>query len=124
MALPTKATWNTLKSNAGIAKAPWYKPADAAVGPALSSLESAKAKWKAKPEYDSAAGYVIALGKLHAAFDKFLDKKDLTAAGPLGKQVAGWMDEVAAKHAKIQGKLPALKAAKADAMAKMLEEAF
>jgi len=110
MALPTKAQWIALKSNAGIAKAPWWKLADAAVGPALGKLETAKAAWKGNKNLDNVRNYLGALAKVHEAFEKFLKKKDLSAAGPLKTQIEGWINEVATKHESLKAKLPALKA--------------
>jgi hypothetical protein len=108
--IPTQTQWNALKSNAGIAKSPWWKAADAAVGPALKKLENAKTTWKAKKDLDSARDYLGALVKVHEAFEKFLKKKDLSAAGNLKGQIEGWMDEVATKHTSMKAKIPALKA--------------
>ena len=110
MAIPTQTQWNGLKSNAGIAKSAWWKPADAAVGPALKKLETAKATWKTKKDLESARSYLGALFDLHTAFEKFLKKKDLSAAGTLKAQIEGWMDEVATKHTSLKAKIPALKA--------------
>jgi len=124
MPLPTKNQWNTLKSNAGIAKAPWWKPADAAVGPALGKLESAKAEWKSNKNLDNARSYMGALAKVHEAFQKFLAKKDLTAAGPLKNQIQGWIQEVQNKHDQLRGKLPALKDENAKELADILEASF
>lgn len=107
--IPTQTQWNGLKSNAGIAKSAWWKPADAAVGPALKKLENAKTTWKAKKDLDSARSYLGALADVHKAFEKFLNKKDLSAAGPLKTQIEGWMDEVATKHTSMKAKIPALK---------------
>lgn len=109
MAIPTKAQWTALKNNAGIAKAPWWKPADAAVGPALGKLETAKAAWKSKKDLDNVHNYLGALAKVHDAFNKFINKKDLSAAGNLKTQIEGWINEVATKHASLQSKVPALK---------------
>ncbi|HEY3897200.1 MAG TPA: hypothetical protein VGM54_01220 [Chthoniobacter sp.] len=109
MALPTKAQWTTLKNNAGIAKAPWWKPADAAVGPALGKLETAKAAWKANKNLDNVRNYLGALAKVHEAFTKFLNKKDLANLGPLKNQIEGWINEVATKHESLKTKVPALK---------------
>ena len=81
MAIPTQPMWNALKKNAGISKSPWWKAADAAVGPALGKLDTAKKKWEAKNDYDSAGSYVVALFNVDKAFKKFITKKDLTAAG-------------------------------------------
>ena len=120
MPIPTKTQWSTLKSNAGIAKSAWWKPADAAVGPALGKLESAKANWKAKKDFESALGYLGALAKVHESFDKFLDKKNVATAGALAGQITGWQNEVATKHAQLQGKLPALKAAKKEDLEKTI----
>jgi len=124
MALPTKAQWNGLKSNAGIAKSAWWKPADAAVGPALGKLETAKATWKAKKDLDSAGSYMGALAKVHEAFQKFLHKKDLSAAGPLKTQIEGWIKEVETKHDSLRAKIPALKTAKANELEDILNNAF
>jgi hypothetical protein len=112
MALPTKTQWATLKNDAGIAKAPWWKPADAAVGPALGKLETAKAAWKAQKNLDNVRNYLGALKSVHDAFTKFLNKKDLSTitATALKTQIEGWMNEVATKHATLQSKVPALKA--------------
>ena len=109
MALPTKAQWTALKNNAGIAKAPWWKLADAAVGPALGKLETAKAAWKSKKDLDNVRSYLGALAKVHEAFNKFLNKKDLSTAGNLKTQIEGWIDEVATKHASLQSKVAGLK---------------
>jgi hypothetical protein len=111
MAIPKKSDWDTLKRDAGISKAPWWKPADAAVGPALAKLEAAKAAWKANKKLDDARNYIGALSKVHEAFTKFLKKKDLSsvAASNLRTQIGGWMDEVADKHEKMKGKLDNLK---------------
>ncbi len=87
-------------------------------------MESAKAKWKAKKNLDSAMTYIGALDKLHTAFQKFLNKKDLTAAGPLGNQIAGWMTEVSTKHASLAGKLSSLKTAKDNELVDILEKNF
>lgn len=124
MALPTKAQWNALKSNAGIAKSAWWKPADAAVGPALGKLETAKATWKAKKNLDNAGGYMGALAKVHEAFQKFLNKKDLSAAGPLKTQIEGWIREVETKHNHLRGKIPSLKEDNAAELEKILAGAF
>jgi len=121
MALPTKAQWTVLKNNAGISKAPWWKLADAAVGPALGKLESTKAAWKKEKVYTNAGPYVIALKNVHEAFQKFLYKKDLSAAGPLKAQIEGWIVEVAAKHKKIQAMLPALKEERAVEMIDLID---
>ena len=109
MAIPTQPMWNALKKNAGISKSPWWKAADAAVGPALGKLDTAKTKWEAKNDYDSAGSYVIALFNADKAFKKFITKKDLTTAGTFKTQIEGWMNEVATTHAEMQKKLPALK---------------
>jgi len=122
MALPTQTQWNTLKSNAGIAKSAWWKPADAAVGPALKKLEGAKATWKQKKDRASAGDYIIALKGVHDAFTKFLKKKDLSAAGPLKTQIEGWMNEVATKHSAMQAKLPALDKAKAEELLDIMKD--
>ena len=124
MALPTKSQWNALKSNAGIAKSAWWKPADAAVGPALGKLETAKAAWKGKKDLDNAGAYMGALAKVHEAFQKFLHKKDLSAAGPLKTQIEGWVAEVEDKHEHLRAKIPNLKAAKADELEDILAKAF
>lgn len=108
MALPTKTEWSDLKSNAGIAKAPWYKKSDAAVGPALEKVEKARDKWKKAKNSDNAKIYLEALTELHEAFQKFLNKKDLSAAGALKDQIEGWVTEVAEKHEKLRAKLPEL----------------
>ncbi|EDY16809.1 hypothetical protein CfE428DRAFT_5618 [Chthoniobacter flavus Ellin428] len=110
MAIPTKAQWAGLKSGAGIEKSAWWKPADAAVGPALGKLDTAKAAWKSKKDLDNVRNYLGALSKVHEAFEKFLKKKDLSAAGPLKTQIEGWINEVATKHEKLKAKVPALKA--------------
>ena len=60
-----------LKSNAGIAGSPWWKPADAAVGPALAKVEAAKAKWKADKVYGNAESYCIALIDLNEGLRSF-----------------------------------------------------
>lgn len=109
MAIPTKTQWTGLKSNAGIAQAPWWKPADAAVGPALGKLETAKAAWKAQKNLDNIRNYLGALAKVHEAFTKFLNKKDLATAGPLKTQIEGWINEVATKHESLKTKVSALK---------------
>lgn len=122
MAIPTKAQWSTLKTNAGIAKSPWWKPADAAVGPALDKLAGAKAKWKANKDFESALSYLGALAKVHESFDKFLNKKNLAAAGNLAGQITGWQNEVADKHDKLRSKLPALKTAKKEDLDKTIDQ--
>ena len=122
MPIPTKTQWSALKANAGIAQAPWWKPADAAVGPALGKLESTKAAWKAKKDLESAKAYILALGKVHDAFQKFLNKKNLATAGPLANQIVGWMGEVATKHAQLQGKLPALQTADAKNLVGIMDQ--
>ena len=124
MALPTKAQWNALKSNAGIAKSAWWKPADAAVGPALGKLETAKAAWKAKKNLDNVGSYMGALAKVHEAFQKFLHKKDLSAAGPLKTQIEGWIKDVETKHNHLRAKVPGLKEENAVEMEKILASAF
>jgi hypothetical protein len=124
MALPTKNQWNALKSNAGIAKSAWWKPADAAVGPALGKLESAKADWKAKKNLDSARSYMGALAKVHEAFQKFLAKKDLSAAGPLKNQINGWIQEVENKHEQLRAKIPSLKEENTKELEGILESSF
>jgi hypothetical protein len=121
MPLPTKAQWAALKTNAGIAKSAWWKPADAAVGPALGKLESAKAAWKTKKNRDAAGSYVLALKGVHEAFQKFLKKKDLSAAGALKTQIEGWIKEVETKHASIQSKLPALQKAKDEELLEIID---
>lgn len=75
MPLPSKAQWTNLKNTAGIAQSPWWKSADAAVGPALAKLETAKAAWKSNKNLDNARSYMGALAKVHDAFQKFLAKK-------------------------------------------------
>jgi hypothetical protein len=109
MAIPTQTMWSALKKNAGIAKAPWWKAADAAVGPALGKLETAKKKWEAKNSYETAGSYVVALFDVHKAFGKFITKKDLSTAGTFKAQIEGWINEVATTHADMQKRLPALK---------------
>ncbi len=108
MALPTKAQWTNLKANAGIAKSPWYKKADAAVGPALAKLEAARNKWKAAKNADNARGYINALDDLNTAFQNFLAKKDLSAAGDLKASIEGWVQEVLDKSEHLRKKLPDL----------------
>lgn len=122
MALPTKPEWSDLKSDAGIAKSPWYKKADAAVGPALDKLEKAKAQWKKAKNSDNAKSYLAALSDLHNAFRKFLNKKDLTAAGALKTRIEGWMTEVEDKHEKLVAKMPELEGKNAKQLEKIFDE--
>ena len=75
----------------------------------MGKLDTAKTKWEAKNDYDSAGSYVIALFNVDKAFKKFITKKDLSAAGTFKTQIEGWMNEVATTHAEMQKKLPALK---------------
>ncbi len=124
MALPTKTQWAALKNNAGIAKSPWWKTADAAVGPALAKLESSKAAYKGAKNLTNAQSYLGALSKLHAAFQKFITKKDLSTAGPLKTQIEGWMNEVATKHTALILKLPKIKENDAAELDKILDENF
>ena len=108
--MPTKNEWAKLKSQAQIASSPWYKRADAAVGPALAKVESARASWASKRDYQKAMEYVAALGKLDEAFDKFLSKKDLgsTAGQQLTAEIQKWKTYVTAKRSELEKKVPDL----------------
>lgn len=122
MPLPSREDWSELKSNAGIAKSPWYKKADADVGPALDKMDKAKDKWKKAKTLDNARQYQAALGDLHKAFQKFLHKKDLSAAGDLKAKIEGWVTEVEAKHEKLAEKIAALKEDDKKQLAKILDD--
>jgi hypothetical protein len=111
MTIPTSNDWRKLKKAAGIESQPFWKKADANVGPAIDKVDAARAKWKQKKDKETALSYILALEKLDKAFDKFLAKKDVASSDvkqDLAKQIAGWKDEVKDKLKKLQVLLPKL----------------
>lgn len=104
-----KAYWTKLKDDAGIAKAPWYKKADAAVGPAIAKLEKARARWKGEKSFDTYLGYFNALEALDDAFSKFVKKKDVDSSAEkkdVAKEINDWRDEIASKLDRLKTKYP------------------